>query len=89
MVASTIPVEEVLGSRPGRVLLKKLKIVPTASLFGTKLIRDSVGGIFLPETDVLCRGNNVPSWLNVNKYGGKHCLYGPPSLLAALFFNKV
>jgi hypothetical protein len=39
--------------------------------------------MFLPETDVLCMGNNVPSWLNVNKYRDKHRLYGPLGLLCS------
>jgi hypothetical protein len=44
LTASPYSVEEVSGSRPGRVVLKTLKIVPTASLFGPEHIRDRVGG---------------------------------------------
>ena len=38
MTASPYSVEEVSGSRPGRVILKTLKIVPTAALFGVEHI---------------------------------------------------
>ena len=38
-------VEEVSGSRPGRIILKTLKIVPTASLFGAEHIRVRVGAV--------------------------------------------
>ena len=44
MTASPYSVEEVSGSRPGRVILKTLKIVSTASLFGAEHIRDREGG---------------------------------------------
>ena len=43
MAASAYPFEEVSGSRPGRVILKMLKIVPTASLYGAEHIGDRVG----------------------------------------------
>jgi hypothetical protein len=39
VTASPYSVEEVSGSRPGRVILKTLKIVPTASLFGAEHIK--------------------------------------------------
>jgi hypothetical protein len=39
VAASAYPVEEVSGSPPGRVILKTLKIVPTATLFGAEHIR--------------------------------------------------
>ena len=45
MTASPYSVEEVSGSRPGRVILKTLKIVPTASLFGAEHIRVKVGAV--------------------------------------------
>jgi hypothetical protein len=44
VTASPYSVEEVSGSRPGRVILKTLKIVSTASLFGAEHIRDREGG---------------------------------------------
>ena len=40
VTASAYPVEEVSGSRPGRVILKTLKIVHTANLFGAEHNRD-------------------------------------------------
>jgi hypothetical protein len=43
VTASPYSVEEVSGSRPGRFILKTLKIVPTASLYGTEHIGDRVG----------------------------------------------
>ena len=43
MTASPYSVEEVSGSRPGRVILKTLKIIPTASLFGAEHTRVRVG----------------------------------------------
>ena len=46
VTASPYSVKEVSGSRPGHVILKTLKIVPTASLLGTKHISDRVGGYF-------------------------------------------
>ena len=47
MTASAYPVEEVSGSRPGSVILKTLKIVPTATLFGAEHIniRVRVGAV--------------------------------------------
>ena len=45
VTASPYSVEEVSGSRPGRVILKTLKIVPTASLFGAEHIRVKVGAV--------------------------------------------
>ena len=39
VTASAYPVKEVSGSRPGRVILKTLKLVPTAALFGVGHIR--------------------------------------------------
>ena len=45
MTASPYPVEEVSGSRQGRVILKTLKKVPTASLFGAENIRVRVGAV--------------------------------------------
>jgi hypothetical protein len=45
VVASAYPVEEVLGSHPGRVIIKIFKIVPTAPLFGAEHIRVSVGAV--------------------------------------------
>jgi hypothetical protein len=39
VAASAYPVEEVSGSPPGRVIIKTLKIVPTATLFGAEHIR--------------------------------------------------
>ena len=45
VIASTYPVEDVSGLLPGRVILKTLKIVPTALLLGTKHISDRLGGI--------------------------------------------
>ena len=38
-------VEEVLGSRPGHIILKILKIVATAALFSVENIRVRVGAI--------------------------------------------
>ena len=38
-------VEEVSGLRPGNVILKMLKIVPTATLFGAEYIRVRVGAV--------------------------------------------
>ena len=43
VAASAYSVEEVSGSRPGRVILKTFKIVPTAALFGAEHIRVRVG----------------------------------------------
>ena len=45
VTASPYSVEEVSGSRPGRVILKTLKIVPTASLFGAEHTRVRVGAV--------------------------------------------
>ena len=45
VIAYIYPVEEVSGSRPGRVILKTLKIVPTATLFGAEHIRVRVGAV--------------------------------------------
>ena len=45
MAASTYLVEEVSGSRPGRVIIKTLKIVPTATLFGAGHIRVRVEAV--------------------------------------------
>jgi hypothetical protein len=45
VTASPYSVEEVSGSHPGRVILKTLKIVPTASLFGAEYIRVRVGAV--------------------------------------------
>ena len=44
MAAPAYPVEEVSGSRPGPVILKTLKIVPTVALFGARHIIVKVGG---------------------------------------------
>ena len=45
VVTSAYTVEEVLGSRPGHVILKMLKIVATAALFSVEHIRVRVGAI--------------------------------------------
>ena len=45
MAAPAYLVKEVLGSRPGRVIPKTLKIVPTATLFGAEYIRVRVGAV--------------------------------------------
>ena len=45
VAASAYPVEEVSGLHPGLVILKTLKIVPTASLFGAEHIRVRVGAV--------------------------------------------
>ena len=45
VVTSAYPVEEVSGSCPGRVMLKTLKIIPTAFLFGVEHIRVRVGAV--------------------------------------------
>jgi hypothetical protein len=43
VTASAYPVEEVSGLRPVLVILKTLKLLPTAALFGTENIRVGVG----------------------------------------------
>ena len=43
LTASPYSVEEVSGSRPGRIILKTLKMAPTASLFGAEHIRYKEG----------------------------------------------
>jgi hypothetical protein len=45
VVTSAYPVEEVSGSRPGRVILKTLKIAPTVDLFGVEHVRVKVGAV--------------------------------------------
>ena len=45
MTVSAYLVEEVSGSRPGRVILKTSKIVPTAALFGAKHMIVKVGEV--------------------------------------------
>ena len=45
MAAPAYLVEEVSVSRPGRIILKMLKIVPTAFLFGAEHIRVRMGAV--------------------------------------------
>jgi hypothetical protein len=45
VVTSAYSVEEVSGSRHGRVVLKTLKIVPTAALFGAGHFRVKVEAV--------------------------------------------
>jgi hypothetical protein len=45
VTVSPFSVEEVSGLHPGRVILKTLKIVPTASLFGAEHVRVRVGAV--------------------------------------------
>jgi hypothetical protein len=45
MVTSSYLVEEVSGSHPGCVILKILKIVPTAALFGVEHIKVRLGAV--------------------------------------------
>jgi hypothetical protein len=43
--ASAYPVKEVSGSRPGRIILKTLKKVPNAALFGAEHVRVRVEAV--------------------------------------------
>ena len=45
VVTSSYLVEEVSGSHPGWVILKMLKIVPTAALFGVEHIKVRLGTV--------------------------------------------